>query len=136
MVALTADRSTVRRENADIETHPVKAGAKIFQGALVCLDASGWAQPGATATTLTALGRAEYRADNSGGGNGDVNVAVRRGVLCFANSGSGDLITRADIGKPAYVVDDQTLAKTNGGGTRSAAGIIRDADAQSVWIEI
>lgn len=134
MTALTASRNTPRRENAGVESHPAKATVKIFAGALVCLDAAGWAQPGAVAATLTAIGRAEHDVDNTAGANGDKNVRVRRGVMRFANSASGDLITRADIGKPAYVVDDQTVAKTSGGAARSVAGTIRDVDAQGVWV--
>jgi hypothetical protein len=45
MVALTTNRNTARRESASVEGHPVKAATKIYQGALVCLDAAGWAQP-------------------------------------------------------------------------------------------
>lgn len=136
MTALTAGRATPRRENPDTESHPVLAATGIFQGSLVCLTAAGWAVPGAASTTLTAIGRAEHTADNSTGGSGDIKVRVRRGVLQFANSAAADLVTRADIGKPAFVVDDQTVAKTNGGGTRSQAGIIRDVDAQGVWVLI
>ena len=32
------------------------------------------------------------------------------------------------------MVDDQTVAKTNGGNTRSPAGIIDSVDADGVWI--
>lgn len=134
MTALTGNRNTPRREDRTIEEHPVKGGVEIFAGALVCLDASGWAVPGATATGLIALGRAEKR--RAAASNGAVTVPIRRGVFCFANSGSTDAITRAEIGDPAYIVDDQTVAKTNGSGTRSAAGTIRDVDAQGVWVEI
>lgn len=135
MTALAAPRSTQLRENAAVESHPVKAGAKIFAGALVALDATGYAVPGSTATTLKAVGRAEATVDNTGGASGDLNVKVRRGVLCFANSAAGDLIARAEVLGTAYIVDDQTVAKTNGGGTRSVAGTIRDVDAQGVWVQ-
>ena len=37
----------------------------------------------------------------------------------FANSASGDLITAAEVGSDCYIVDDQTVAKTNGSSTRS-----------------
>lgn len=134
MTALSNDRNTPRRENRDVESHPIKGGSTIFGGSLVCLNAAGLAIAGITALGLTAVGRAEHR--RSAVVDGDTNVRTRRGVLQFANSAAGDAITRADIGKPAYVVDDQTLAKTNGGGTRSAAGTIRDVDAQGVWIEL
>jgi len=132
MVALTAGRNTPRRENDDVEGHPVQNGAVIFQGALVCLNAAGSAVPGTTAVGLVALGRAEEAVV----GDGVRTVRTRRGTLRFANSAAGDAITRAEIGDQAFVVDDQTVAKTNGGGTRSLAGIIRDVDAQGVWVLI
>lgn len=133
MTALTGDRNTPRREDRTIEAHPVKGGATIFAGSLVCLNAAGFAIPGATALGLIALGRAEKRRTSVV--DGDVNVPIRRGVLNFANSGGADTITRAEIGDPAYVVDDQTVAKTSGGNTRSPAGTIRDVDANGVWVE-
>jgi hypothetical protein len=40
------------------------------------------------------------------------------------------------IGNDCYIVDDQTVAKTNGTATRSIAGKIRAVDAQGVWVEI
>lgn len=131
MVALTNDRNTAKRERADVEAHPVLNGVTIFAGSLVCLNVAGFAVPGATAVGLFAVGRAEARVV----GDGVRPVTTRRGVLRFVNSAAADAITRAEIGDPAYVVDDQTVAKTNGGGTRSVAGIIRDLDAQGVWIE-
>jgi hypothetical protein len=102
----------------------------------VALTAAGYAQGGATATTLKAAGVANETADNTAGASGDIKVTVRRdGWFRFANSASGDLITIADIGNSCYIVDNQTVAKTDGGTTRSVAGKIRDVDAQGVWIE-
>jgi hypothetical protein len=133
MVALTAARNTLRRENGELEGHPAKAGVTFHTGALACLDAAGWAVPGATAVGLKPLGRVEgYR--KPGAANGDEIVPIRRGTFRFANLGA-DVITRADIGNQAWIVDDQTVARTNGGNTRSAAGIIRDVDAQGVWVQ-
>ncbi|MBX3447518.1 MAG: hypothetical protein KF765_12260 [Parvibaculaceae bacterium] len=133
-MALSADRNTPYRKG-DIVSDPVKASTKIYAGALVCLDASGWAQPGATATTLKARGRAEEQVDNSDGANGAVRVQVRRGCFAFKNSGS-DAIARSHIGGTAYIVDDETVAATSGTNTRSAAGKIIDIDAEGVWVEI
>lgn len=135
MAALTADRNTPEKVDANIRDLPVKASTTIFAGSLVCLDASGWAVPGATATTLVAVGRAEQKVANSGA-NGALNVRVRRGVYRFGNSTSTDLIARTEIGKDCYIVDDQTVAKTNGSTTRSVAGKVFDVDANGVWVEI
>ena len=50
---------------------------------------------------------------------------MKRGCWKFANSTAGDAITDADYGTTCYVVDNQTVAKTNGSSTRSAAGTVR-----------
>ena len=134
-MALTADRNTKRRDGV-LYSDPVAAATRLFAGSIVCLDASGNAVPGATATTLTARGVAQEQVDNRDGAAGDRRVESRRGVFPFANSASADEITRADIGNSAYIVDDETVAKTNGTSTRSVAGVIRDVDDSGVWVEI
>jgi len=133
MAALTADRNTPRRDGESISL-PVAASKKIYAGALVARDASGYATPGATATTLLGVGRAEAQADNSSGAAGAISVDVERGVFRFANSSGADEITRADIGGDCYIVDDQTVAKTNGTSTRSVAGKVFDVDSSGVWV--
>lgn len=135
MVALTDARVTLRRD-ADTSNRAVAATKKIFEGSLVCLSATGFATPGAVATTLKADGIALKTVDNTAGADGAVFVEVRKGTFRFANSAAGDLITRADIGTTCYVVDDQTVAKTTGGATRSVAGTVVDVDAQGVWVKI
>ncbi|MAG68579.1 MAG: hypothetical protein CMK74_22315 [Pseudomonadales bacterium] len=134
-MALTADRNTKRRDGV-LYSDPVAAATRLFAGSIVCLDASGNAVPGATATTLTARGVAQEQVDNRDGAAGDRRVESRRGVFPFANSASADEITRADIGNSAYIVDDETVAKTDGTSTRSVAGVIRDVDDSGVWVEI
>ncbi len=135
MTALNQNRDTKRIEG-DTFSGPAAAAKHIYQGALVCFDASGNITPGATATTLTAAGRAEHEVDNSGGSAGDETVRFRKGVFQYANSADTDEITRAEIGDTCYIVDDQTVAKTNGTNTRSAAGKIVDVDANGVWVKI
>lgn len=136
---LSADRDTKRRDGREF-TLPVAASTKIYAGAIVAMIKSstsvGYAKQGATATNLQAVGVAVEQVDNSGGVDGAVNVNVRRGTFRFGNSASGDLIALKDIGATCYIVDDQTVALTNGSSTRSAAGTIRDVDAQGVWVEI
>lgn len=133
-MALTADRNTPRREGEEIVLN-VAAAKKIYAGSLVARDASGNAAPGGTATTLLGMGRAEEYVDNSTGAAGDKTVKIRKGVFRFANSAAGDQITTADIGKECYIVDDQTVAKTDGGSTRSIAGRIDDVESAGVWVE-
>lgn len=132
---LAKDRNTLRRDGVQF-SDPLAADTKIFAGALVCLDASGNAVPGATSTTLKARGVAQEQVDNTGGSAGDLSIESRRGVFQFANSASTDQITRADIDSDCYIVDDQTVAKTSATNTRSVAGVIRDVDSNGVWVEI
>lgn len=135
MPALAADRNTPFRKGDDFE-FPVAAATKIYAGSIVGFNAgAAYASPGVTSATFKAAGVAVEHADNSAGAAGDIRVKVRRGVWRFANSADGDAITLADVGADCYVVDDQTVAKTSGTGTRSVAGKVRDVDANGVWVE-
>lgn len=134
MTALTKDRATPA-QLGDIQAYPVKASTTIYGGSIVCLDATGQAVPGSTATGLTCVGRAERRADNSDGANGDIDVEARAGVFRFVNqTGASNLIAAAQIGDDAYITDDQTVSKASTG--RSKAGKIVQVDDQGVWVRL
>jgi len=132
--ALSSERSTVSRSGEVFELG-VATGVKIYKGALVAVNSSGYATPGATATTLVGLGRADATVDNTLGQNGDLNIRISRGIFRFSNSANADAIANDDIGKICYIVDDATVALTNGGGTRSEAGRIFGIDSSGVWVE-
>lgn len=135
MAALTASRKTARRSGDNLSLKA--AAAKIYYaGALAARDANGRATPGATATTLRGVGRVATTLDNSAGANDAADVSIERGIFRFDNSTAGDLITAADIGNDCYIVDDQTVAKTNGTSTRSVAGKVFDVDAVGVWVDL
>jgi hypothetical protein len=133
-MSLTADRNTPLMDTSTLGV-PIAAGAHIFAGAMVCANATGFATPGATATTLTYLGRAEASVDNTGGADGAQIVIVRRHKSFKWVNSAGDLVTQASLGLPVYIVDDQTVAKTNGGNTRSIAGKMVGLDVDGVWVE-
>jgi hypothetical protein len=135
MTALTANRNTPARDSKQF-SFPVAASTKIYQGSLVCINASSLAVPGSVATTQKCVGRADEIADNSAGLASAINVPVSRGCFRFGNSASTDAIALKDVGASCYIVDDQTVAKTDGTGARSIAGVIRDVDADGVWVEI
>lgn len=134
MVALTAGRSAPWR-SGDTIPGGLAANAKIFTGALACLSGN-YVVKASTALNLKALGVSIDDYDNTGGANDAVQGQFRKGIFRFANSAAGDLIAKGDIGATAYIVDDQTVAKTDGGGTRSAAGKIWDVDSGGVWIDL
>ncbi|MFC0349694.1 hypothetical protein [Undibacterium danionis] len=138
MAAATTDRNTARRSGV-VSEFAMKGATKIFAGTMAAIDtANGLAIPGKTSTTLKVVGVAQAFFDNSAGADGDLRVRVFRGpesLFRMANSASADLITLADVNSDCYVVDDQTVAKTSGGNTRSIAGKIRDVDSGGVWVE-
>lgn len=136
MTALTKDHDTPYR-TGDQVSHPMKAGAKLYGGALVVLDAAGWAKPGVTATGLKTVGVCQRQVDNTGGADGDAYVLVGRGLFRFDNLAT-DLVDRTMINADCYVADDATVAATNGGNpaTRSVAGKVVDVDADGVWVLI
>lgn len=137
-MATTGARDTKRRgEDAVVDYFEpgVATGAKINQGSMVGLNAAGYAVPASSSTAVRVLGRARKDADNTLGANGAIRVFVERGTFRWANSASGDAITIADVGHDCYVVDDQTVAKTDGGVGRPLAGRVYDVDAGGVYVE-
>lgn len=68
-------------------------------------------------------------------------MQTRVGIFGYVGLIAGvDTITADDKGKICYLVDDQTVALTNGGGTRSPAGVIYDVQVEpsetTVWVEL
>jgi hypothetical protein len=130
-------------DDGRVAVYPVEANTKIYLGSIVALNAAGNAVPAATSTTLKVIGRAEAKhrgtagenADNTGGAAGAISVVARRGVFLYANDGS-DAVAAGDVGKVCFVVDDNTVAKSNGTGSRSAAGRVVALDpAGGVWVD-
>lgn len=133
-MALTADRNT-QMKDGELISVPVATNVKCYAGGLAVANATGFAAPGSVATTLTYLGRFEESVDNTGGANGAKTVLIRRKkAFKFKNHGA-DLVTQAELGKTCYIVDDETVAKTNGTSTRSAAGKVVGIDSDGVWVE-
>lgn len=136
-MAMTENKGRTFREGVKFND-PVKEDAVIYDGALVVLDAAGDAMAGGliAAGASVVRGVALEGKDNTGGADGAITIESRRGLFRFANSAGADEIDRTDIGGTAYVVDDETVAATDGSSTRIAAGTIRDLDAAGVWVEI
>lgn len=126
-MALSADRNTARAEG-DLIVQGLAASVAVYAGALVMRNAAGYLTKGATATGSVGVGRAEER--KTGGDNaGDVTLRVRPGDFWYKNSASTDAIAVGQIGDVCWIVDDETVAKTDGTGARSPAGFILDVDA-------
>ena len=126
MTALTKDRPTPERDGRRV-SDPIASGATLYAGGMYVLDSDG------NATAATAAGDTPVRAVAIARASktvGDIRVEGALGVFCFAND--GDAIKRTDIGKSAYVVDDQTVAAA---GT-AKAGTVVDVDEAGVWVRI
>lgn len=138
MAALTTARDP--GQVLDLFTlNPVEmaATAVVYQGGIVCLDSAGRAVAGADGAGRV-YGVARETVDNSAGGAGDLDLNyVAQGPHHFANSGT-DPVTDADLMRPVFVEDDQTIARTqNATGTLPTAGILLGVDATEgclVWV--
>lgn len=133
MTALSQARQPIEIEGK-YGVAPVKGSTTIHQGALVVAE-SGLAVPGKTAASLVVLGMARETVKNTGA-DGAANVPFERGVFDFANSASADEITAADLGKDAYIVDDQTVAKTSNSSARSVAGKIMHIEGGRIYVRV
>lgn len=107
---------------------PVKAGDWVKAGSLVVYNSDGTISPATTSTGLVVLGRAETDGNNTDTLDVPPVVRVVTGVFSWENSGTTDEITVAELGTIVYAVDDQTVAKTDGTGSRSPAGVCMGLD--------
>lgn len=131
MVAQTEGRNTPELSGIEREGL-LGASQAIFVGSILMRNVSGHLLKGVVATGSFGVGRAEKAGTSTTAGV--TSQRYRTGTYRFANSTAGDLIVTADIGAACYIVDDQTVAKTNGTATRSPAGIIDGVDALGVWV--
>jgi hypothetical protein len=132
MTARTEGRNT-RRRDAVLVSALVNTGATVYAGCMVTrLTATGNAVSAGTAAAGNCVGVAEKTVV----GDGVLHVDLHAGCFQFGNSAAGDAITAADIGNIAYIVDNQTVAKTDNAGARLIAGAIVDVDSNGVWVLI
>jgi len=135
MAATAQDRNT--RQRAGLSRNlPLAAATKIPAGVIACIAATGLLTNGATSTTLKAVGVPKATLDNSAGAASALSGEVFLGVWGpFGNSASTDQITLAEVGSDCYIVDNQTVAKTDGSASRSVAGKVFDVTAEGVWVD-
>lgn len=133
MTATTEGRNTRRRDAKRLNA-VVNSGATVYAGTIATLlTATGAAVSGGTANAGVAVGVFQETV----AGDGVKTVEIERGFAWqFANSAGADEITKGDIGNTCYVVDNQTVAKTDNSAARKAAGTIIDVDAAGVWVKI
>lgn len=134
MTALAADKKTEYREGVDISI-PVDDADVIYAGAMVSVNADGYAvAAGDTASTLF-VGIAREQADNSLGLDGAINVTVRRRGLFKMSFATP--ITIANVGDSVYIADDQNVDLVGNVNNDVFAGIIAEyIDTTHAWVDI
>lgn len=142
MTALAAAKQLVKYNGSPLPAmipYAQKTGTTIYPGALVSIATDGYCRPARASTTDVVVGYARKNPCSATGiytssVAGDSMVEVSAGVIKLANSSGGDEITIAELWAYAYAVDDQTVAKTDGTGTRVRAGRIVGLDAGGVYV--
>lgn len=121
---------------------PQKGNTVAYAGGLVMIDSAGRAVKGQAVAGLLAAGVAKTNRDidtydATGLADGAQNVYFEEGVFPMVNSASTDAFSTSDQpGIPVFVVDDETAAKTSGGGARPPMGRLHHVDSMGVWVEI
>jgi hypothetical protein len=113
---------------------PIAAATSLWAGILAAVNAAGNLVQAADAAGLKVVGRCEQDADNIGGAAGDLTADVLRGVFKLVNSATHAL-TVADLFKPCYIEDEQTVSSSPGtNGIIAGVLVAIDADG-GVWVD-
>lgn len=132
MAALTKDRITERKE-LGFKAYRMAASTKIYAGSLVALNTSGYAVPAADTAGFQVIGIADAQYDNSTGAAADLWCKVFAPCLAKLPTIS---ITQAMLGRPMFVVDDQTVDDAQGT-NKVLAGVLREyVSATLGWVEV
>lgn len=134
MSVLTADKDVVRGEDTLIEV-PVTDDEIIYKGALVCVDADGYALAAADTAAYKFLGIAYDQQDNTGTGHADGAKKVRvyrRGIFKLVCTD----ITQNMVGQLMYVRDDQTVDNNQITNWVCVGRLVKYVSATSGWVDI
>jgi|SRR3990170_2961893 len=136
MAALTQDRNTPVKYVERTVRVPVATNVKIFVGALVSRNATGFLIPAADTAGTKVIGVSSENVDNTGGADGAKSALVMKGVFRLGTTGA-NAVTQADMGNDVYVSDDQTVLKAAGPTNDIPAGTLEAMDgAADVWIAV
>lgn len=142
MANLTAEsiRLTKEIDHSTVGVYAM-AAVKIWKGAIVARNSSGYATNAGDTASTKVLGIAEETKDNSGGAAGDLTIKVRwNHQVNLAGDGN---VTIADLGDNATVLDNQTVSDagttTNDivvGEVLAVADTTNGDPSGSVWVRI
>ena len=133
MTATTTAREA-KRKDGEIISYPM-AAVKIPKGALVNINAAGFATNSTDAASETFAGVAYETVDNSAGNAGDLSIRVQTtGTFVFVDGGGNGAQT--DVGIAFKVVDNQTVTDAATTNSLAAGTAVESISATSVRIRI
>jgi len=137
-MAVTKDQLIYRygtKDGHQSTYQPIAASQTIYNGT-IALTASGYAKSAASvASTDTCWGLFNGLLDGTpttsspivtGTTNGSHTIGIDTGTFWLTPGSSGDALTQADVGATVYVIDEVTVGKTDGGGSRPVAGVLAE----------
>lgn len=139
-MAKTETAIVTEMRHIDLMPVPLAASALVLQGTFAVVNADGYAvsSKDVGGVNQTCVGIWDNSAENPGA-NGDLIACARRKQQFLVCNSAVDPVTQADLGAKVYIEDNQTIAKTDGTGTRSLGGSFMGFDLQYpdyVWVEI
>ncbi|MFQ3550393.1 MAG: hypothetical protein SNJ70_11670 [Armatimonadota bacterium] len=123
-----------KRKDGKLISYPM-AQAKIPKGALVCINADGYAVNAVDSANHTFAGVAFETVDNSAGANGDKNIRVfTSGTFEFVDGGGN--CAQTDIGVAFKIVDNQTVTDASTTANITAGVAVERISSNKVRIRI
>jgi 3D (Asp-Asp-Asp) domain-containing protein len=133
MTATTTAREA-KRKDGKLISYPI-AAVKIPKGALVSINAAGYATNSTDASGETFAGVAYETVDNSAGSAGDLSIRVETsGTFVFVDGGGNGAQT--DVGVEFKVVDNQTVTDASTTNNLKAGIAVESISATQVRIRI
>ena len=106
MADITERKASTDRQDGLVLSF-LQGAESIFEGALVAINAAGYAVNAGDDANAVIVGVADESVDNSGGAAGDLSIKVRRsGVFTFVAAWSA---AQADVNTLVYAVDNQSV---------------------------
>jgi hypothetical protein len=133
-------RNLIERDGRDFAFVP-KLGATIARSDLVMLEA-GLALPARPGVGADAAAQAANAATCRVVGTciGDLDAGgrypVRTGNFNFKIGAAADALSLADVGRDVFVIDSDTVGKTNPSSTRPKAGVLIDIDGATAFVRV
>jgi hypothetical protein len=104
-MAVTANQ-LIKKQDGCLQSYPVAASTHIYQGTLVFINSTGYADDDTASGANRFAGVAKFEVDNSSGANGDLTVEVNE-------TGEYELtvssMTQAKVSTDAYATDNYTV---------------------------